>query len=346
MLILGYKTRCLTKEGEKQMKSKARITAIGTYVPEKRLTNDDLEKIVDTSDEWIVQRTGMKERRIAGDKEYASTMAIKAIENLRENYKKDLEDIDCIIVATTTPDYAFPSVACQIQSHFHIPSTGAFDLNATCAGFTYGLHLANNLITSEAHKKVLVVATETLSKVTDYEDRSTCILFGDGAGAMLVEYDPENPSFLAHHMGTNGEGGMHVYRTTFATTMNNKPLTDTGKMVQNGREVYKWATRTLPIGIKELLLKAELNKIDINWFIPHSANLRMIESICEKTEFPIEKTLTSMKYFGNTSSASIPLALNLAIEEGKVENGDTLLLYGFGGGLTHLGLVITWNLTK
>lgn len=328
------------------IRSKARITAIGTYVPQNKLLNEDLEKMVDTNDEWIVQRTGMKERRIAGDEEYASHLAFNAIENLIENYNKDLEDVDCIIVATTTADYAFPSVACQIQSHFHIPCTGAFDLNATCAGFTYALHLANNLITSEAHKKILVVATETLSKVTNYKDRTTCILFGDGAGAMLVEYDKENPSFLASHMGTNGEGGIHVYRTTFATAMEDKPLNTTGKMVQNGREVYKWAARTLPIGIQELLLKSDLNVEDINWFIPHSANLRMVESICEKSGFSIEKTLTSMKYFGNTSSASIPLALNLGIEEGKVQFGDTLLLYGFGGGLTHLGLILKWNIKK
>ncbi|WP_445487392.1 ketoacyl-ACP synthase III [Niallia sp. 03133] len=328
------------------MISKARITAIGAYVPESKLTNADLEKMVDTNDEWIVQRTGIKERRMAGETEYSSMMAIKAIENLRENYKMELKDVDCIIVATTTSDYAFPSVACQIQHHFHITNTGAFDLNATCAGFTYGLHIANSLITSETHRKILVVASETLSKVTDYKDRSTCILFGDGAGAVLVEYDAENPSFLAHHMGTNGEGGMNVYRTTFAETMHDTPLTRSGKMVQNGREVYKWAVRTLPVGIQALLHKADLSKKEINWFIPHSANLRMVESICEKSGISLEKTLTSMEYYGNTSSASIPLALNLAIEEGKVMNGDKLLLYGFGGGLTHLGLVIKWNLSR
>ncbi|GAB6992368.1 ketoacyl-ACP synthase III [Paenibacillus pini] len=326
------------------LKSKARITAIGTYVPENKLLNEDLEKMVDTNDEWIVQRTGIKERRIAGEEEYASDLAIHAIENLIEQYDKDLNDVDCIIVATTTADYAFPSVACRIQSHFNIPCTGAFDLNATCAGFTYALHLANSLITSEAHRKILVVAAETLSKVTDYTDRTTCILFGDGAGAMLVEYDPDHPSFQATHLGTNGDGGIHVYRTTFATSMDGKPLNESGKLVQNGREVYKWAVRTLPVGIEELLRKASLVKEDINWFVPHSANLRMVESICEKSEISIEKTLTSMQYFGNTSAASIPLALGLGIDEGKVQYGDTLLLYGFGGGLTHLGLVVTWNI--
>ncbi|WHY30880.1 ketoacyl-ACP synthase III [Bacillus wiedmannii] len=302
------------------MHSKSRITAIGTYVPNQILSNNDLEKMIDTNDEWIVQRTGMKERRIASEDEYSSHLAITAIENLCTTFKKNLEDIDCIIVATTTADYVFPSVACQIQQHFNIPHTLAFDLNATCAGFTYGLHIGNSLITSGSHEKVLVVATETLSKVTDYSDRTTCILFGDGAG------------------------GIHLYRTNLSTTMNGTPLQTNEKIVQNGREVYKWATRTLPAGIIELLHTANMQIDDIDWFIPHSANLRMIESICEKSQIPIQKTLTSVEYMGNTSSVSIPLALDLARKERKLNNGDTLLLYGFGGGLTHLGLIVEWDL--
>ncbi|MDV6035312.1 ketoacyl-ACP synthase III [Bacillus sp. SM-B1] len=327
------------------MNSKSRITAIGTHVPEQILSNHDLEKMIDTNDEWIVQRTGMKERRIACEDEYSSNLAIKAIENLCTTYKKNLEDVDCIIVATTTADYVFPSVACQIQQYFNIPHTMAFDLNATCAGFTYGLHVGNSLITSGSHKKVLVVATETLSKVTDYTDRTTCILFGDGAGAILLERDENKPSFIAYHMGTNGHGGIHLYRTNLSTTMNDAPLQTIEKIVQNGREVYKWATRTVPVGIKEMLHTANMKMDDIDWFIPHSANLRMIESICEKSQIPIQKTLTSVEYMGNTSSVSIPLALNSARKESKLNNGDKLLLYGFGGGLTHLGLIVEWDLS-
>lgn len=327
------------------MNSKSRITAIGTHIPNQILSNHDLEKMIDTNDEWIVQRTGMKERRIASEDEYSSHLAIKAIEKLCTTFKKNLEDIDCIIVATTTADFVFPSVACQIQQHFNIPHTMAFDLNATCAGFTYGLHVDNSLITSGSHKKVLVVATETLSKVTDYTDRTTCILFGDGAGAILLERDENKPSFIAYHMGTNGDGGIHLYRTNLSTTMNDTPLQTNEKIVQNGREVYKWATRTVPASIKELLHTANMQKDDIDWFIPHSANLRMIESICEKSQIPIHKTLTSVEYMGNTSSVSIPLALDLARKEGKLNNGDTLLLYGFGGGLTHLGLIVEWDLS-
>ncbi len=326
------------------MNSTARITAIGTYVPDKILRNEDLEKMVDTNNEWIVQRTGMKERRVSGEGEFASALACKAIENLMETYDKSLQDVDCIVVSTTTPDYVYPSVACQIQDYFHIPHTGAFDLNATCAGFTYALHVANSFITSGLHQKVLVVATETLTKVTDYTDRSTCILFGDGAGAVLVEKDEVNPGFIATHMGTNGEGGIHVYRSNLATTMFDLPLKADGKIVQNGREVYKWVSRTLPPSIDILVQKAEINLNNIDWFVPHSANIRMIESVCERSGIPIQKTLTSSEFLGNTSSVTIPLALGLGIMEGKVKNGDIMMLYGFGSGLTHLGHIIRWDL--
>ncbi|MWV46653.1 beta-ketoacyl-ACP synthase III [Paenibacillus sp. HJL G12] len=323
--------------------SKARITAIGTYVPERRMTNEDLEKLVDTNDEWIVQRTGMRERRISGEQEFTSDLCIRAVENLMQTYGKNVEDVDLIMVATTTADYPFPSVACLIQEHFNIKSTGAFDLNATCAGFAYGLHVANGLISSGLHRKVLVVGGETLSKVTDYTDRATCILFGDGAGAVLVEADEVNPGFLASIQGTDGSGGMHVYRSGISKSMHGLSLQGDGHMVQNGREVYKWATRTVAAGIKELLSRAHMNIEDIDWFVPHSANLRMIESMCEKSGFSLENTLYSVEYMGNTSAASIPLALGLGVQEGKLKHGETLLLYGFGGGLTHAGLVIRWG---
>lgn len=323
--------------------SRAKITAIGTYVPEQRLTNADLEKLVETSDEWIVQRTGMRERRISGDGEFTSDLCIRAIENLVDTYHANLKDVDLIIVATTTSDYAFPSVACLIQEHFAIRSTGAFDLNATCAGFAYGLHIANGLISSGVHRKILVVGGETLSKVTDYTDRTTCILFGDGAGAVLVEYEENDPGFIASIQGTDGSGGAHLYRSGLSKTLKGQPLQGHGKMVQNGREVYKWAVRTVTSGIEELLSRAGMTTEDIDWFVPHSVNLRMIESICEKTGFALDDTLYSVEYMGNTSSASIPLSLGLGVREGRLKHGDTLLLYGFGGGLTHAGLVVKWG---
>lgn len=320
-----------------------RITAIGSYVPERRLTNEDMEKLVETNNEWIVQRTGIRERRMAGDEEFTSHFSIGAVENLLQNYPVTITDVDMVITATHTPDYVFPAVSCQIQAHFGIEQTGAMDLNATCAGFAYGLHVANGLIASGLHKKILVVGADNLTRETDYTDRTTCILFGDGAGAALVEAKEAPPAFIASRIGTDGTGGIHVYRANFSETMNGTPLAGNGKLVQNGREVYKFAVSTVTQGVKELLDQANMSADDIDWFIPHSANLRIIESICEKTGIPIEKTLYSLEYFGNTSAASIPLALHLGIQEGKVKPGDTMMLYGFGGGLTHCGVIVKWG---
>lgn len=325
------------------IQSKARITAIGTYIPEHVLSNEDLEKMIDTNNEWIIQRSGIKERRITRVNEFTSDLCIKAVENLMQTYDKTVDDVDLIIVATTTADFGFPSVACQLQEAFKMKSTGAFDLNAVCAGFTYGLHVANGLISSGLHKKILVIGGETFSKALDYTDRSTCFLFGDGAGAVLVEYDEKNPSFISSVLGTNGEGGIHLYRSGLSKEMNGVKLIGDGNLVQNGREVYKWAVRTIPNGIQSLLEKANLRTEDINWFVPHSANLRMIESICAKSNISMDHTLYSVEKMGNTSSASIPLALHLGIEEEKLRYGDTMILFGFGGGLTYTGLIVKWG---
>lgn len=321
----------------------ARISAIGSYVPLHILSNAALQGMVDTNDEWIVQRTGIRERRLAADDEFTSHLCIAAVQNMLTRYPDSLDSVELIMVATHTPDLPSTPVACQIQAHFGIPDTGAYDLNATCAGFTYALHTASALVAAGVHRKVLVVGGDSLSKITDYTDRSTCILFGDGAGAVIVEREEKKPAFLAHHLGSDGTGSRHVYRTGLASDLNGIPLTGDGKLVQNGREVYKFAVSTVPQGIEKLLLKTRLSHTDIDWFIPHSANLRIIDSICEKSGIPFEKALYSLEYYGNTSAASIPLALDLGIKEGKVKAGDILLLYGFGGGLTHAGLLLRWG---
>lgn len=321
----------------------ARITAIGSYVPPHILSNADLQRMVDTNDEWITQRTGILERRIAAANEFTSHLCIAAVQDMLTRYRVSLDDVELIIVATHTPDLPSTPVACQIQAHFGIPGTGAYDFNATCAGFTYALHTASGLVAAGVHRKVLVVGGDSISKITDYTDRSTCILFGDGAGAVLVEREEEHPAFLAHHLGSDGTGSKHVYRTGLASDLNGIPLTGEGKLVQNGREVYRFAVTTVPEGIEKLLMKSGLSQTAIDWFIPHSANLRIIESICEKSGIPFEKALYSLSYYGNTSAASIPLALDLGIKEGKVQPGDMLLLYGFGGGLTHAGLIVKWG---
>lgn len=324
-----------------QFRSTARLAALGTYVPERRLTNDDLEAMVDTNDEWIVQRTGIRERRIAAEDEFTSHLCIQAVRDLLRRNPDALEGVDLVLAATTTPDYPFPTVSCLVQDAFKLQNAGTLDLSAACAGFTYALHLANGMVTAGLHRKVLIVAGECMSKTVDYSDRSTCILFGDGAGAAVVEYD-EQGAFLASHMGSDGSGGQHVYRAGMADTLNGQPLDGKGKVVQNGREVYKWAVRTVPEGVQRLAENLPGGLADVDWFIPHSANLKMIDSIAEKTGIGSERTLTSAEFYGNTSAASIPLALQLAIDEGKVKRGDLLLMYGFGAGLTHSGVLVRW----
>lgn len=322
----------------------ATITGIGSYVPERILSNPDLEKLVETSDEWIVQRTGIRERRVAASDEFTSDLCVKAAQDMQQRYGVTLADVDHIIACTTTPDYPFPSAASQIGSKLGIPDAGAIDVNAACAGFVHGLQLAHALIASGMYRKILLFGADTLTKVTDYTDRTTCILFGDGAGALLLEAkEGENP-LLAHNSSSEGNGGHHVYRTGLALTMGNRELQANGCIVQNGREVYRWAVTDVPTGMRNLAEKAELPLLEVDWFAPHSANLRIIESICEKTGFPLERSLHSLTWYGNTSAASIPLSLDLAVRDGRLTEGNTVLLYGFGSGLVQAGALLRWTL--
>jgi 3-oxoacyl-[acyl-carrier-protein] synthase-3 len=324
------------------VESKARFTALGAYVPSKRLTNHDLEGMVDTSDEWILQRTGIKERRQTEQDVYASHLAIEAVKDLAEQPGVTIDDVGLVLVTTITPDFLTPSVAAMVQGAFGFENAGAIDLNAACAGFVYGLCVANALITVGQQSKILVVASEVLSKITNYTDRTTCILFGDGAAAALVEASPDEPSFIATHFGSDGHLGDRLYCPNLSSHINGKALSSDVVLHQDGRAVYTWAINNVPKGMRALVEKAQLELGELDWFIPHSANLRMIKSICKKMDFPMEKTLTSMEQFGNTSSVTIPLALWLALREGKVKRGDRLALYGFGGGLTQAGTVLRW----
>ncbi|WP_251942817.1 MULTISPECIES: ketoacyl-ACP synthase III [Staphylococcus] len=326
------------------MNSLAKITAHGKYVPSKVMTNEDFEKIVETSDEWIQQRTGIKERRITADNEYTSDMSYQAILNLKEKYNVDLTDVDMIINATMTPDYKTPSVAAYVQARLGLKQCGSLDINAACAGFAYGLNIANGLITSGQHKKVLVVGAEALSKITDYKDRNTCILFGDGAAAFLVEYSEDETSFIASSTGTDGEKGKYLYSTDLSNKMFDEDMENPGYIVQNGRGVYKWAVTNVPQVIQNTLSQTEYSIDDLNWFVPHSANARMIEAICKKSGISYDKALMSLQYFGNTSSATIPLAIDLAMEQQKLNKGDLMLLVGFGGGLTYASTLIKWTI--
>ncbi len=300
--------------------------------------------MVGTNDEWIVQRTGIQERRIADLGEFTSDLCVSAVRNLQDRFAVSLEDVDMVIVCTFTPDFFTPSVSSQVQQRLNIQHCGAMDLNAACAGFTYGLHMANALISSGLHQKVLVVAAETMSKIIDYGDRTTCVLFGDGAGAVLVEHDPTHPSFISFHLDTEGKEGANLYCTNLSLQMDGNALSTSGYLVQNGREVYKWAVSAIPVGVQALMDGSGLGISDVNWFVPHSSNLRMINTISEKCHVPLERMLQSLIYYGNTSSATIPLALDQGVRDGKVKAGDKVLLYGFGGGLTHCGLLLDWGI--
>ncbi|WP_081735243.1 ketoacyl-ACP synthase III [Paenibacillus gorillae] len=328
--------------------SNAAITAIGTYIPDRILNNADLEKMVETSDEWIVQRTGISERRISAELQFTSDLCIEAVRNMASRYAVDLSSVDYIIVATSTPDSILPSVASRVQDAFGIENCGTVDIQAACAGFTAAIQLANGLLLSGVYRKIIVLGAETLSKVTDYTDRTTCILFGDGAGAFLMEAIDANTdgggSLIAASSSTEGSGGHLLYRSSLSPVINNQEIIATSNIVQNGREVYRWAISQVAAGVIGLIDKSGLSAAQIDWFVPHNANQRIIDALCDKTGISPDKALSSIAKYGNTSAASIPLALDDAVRENKIHAGDTMLLYGFGGGLTQAGVILRWSL--
>ncbi|BDE07990.1 3-oxoacyl-[acyl-carrier-protein] synthase 3 protein 2 [Vulcanimicrobium alpinum] len=322
--------------------SSLRIAAMGTYVPERRLTNADLARSVDTTDDWIVSRTGMRERRIARDDEFTSDMCLAAVRALERN-GGSLDAVDFVIACTVTPDYAFPSVAARVQEQLGLRRVGAIDLGAACAGFMYGLDVADALLETGRARNVLLVAGESLSKITDYTDRSTCILFGDGAAAALVTIDRGAPAtVLARRVNSDGAAGRELFQTGLRSEIGGVVSPDR-YLHQNGRAVYEWALTNITAGIAELLAQAEMRADEIDWFVPHSANGRMIESIAKRAGIARERMLTSYELHGNTSSASIPLALAPAIADGRVKRGNRVMLYGFGGGLVECGMILRWS---
>jgi len=317
----------------------AAITSIGIYHPERVILNSFFEQTLDTSDQWIRERTGIERRFYTAADEFTSDMCVNAARDLAANYKKDLSDVDFIIVATSTADQPMPSVASQVQWRLDIPAAGTMDLSAACAGFVYGIIVAKGLIATGAYKKILVFGADTLSKVTDFTDRTTCILFGDGAGAILVEASEENHLF-GSITGTNGSYGKDLYISYRNAPLSNVEIRPDNMLHQNGRTVYKWAVETLTAGIHRL---AELNKIalsDLDYIIPHSANYRLLEAVFNQIKLPMDKCLDSVRQFGNSSAASIPLAWGNAVRENRLKEGDKLMLVGFGGGFTYAGIYI------
>lgn len=319
----------------------ARLRAIGMYVPDRIVDNKYFESLVETTDEWIVSRTGIRTRHYVAPDQFTSDLCVGAARDLAAHYEGSLHDVDMILVATVSPDQPMPSMACMLQFKLDLPRAGALDIYAACAGFSYGIVLAKGLIAAGTHRKILVFGAETLTRLTDYNDRTSCMLFGDGAGVVLIEADAEG-NIGACLTGASGEGGPDLYISGLAPQLYGQPVAATRKIVQNGRKVFKWAVQTVSAKMPELAAANGLTLDDLDWFIPHSANLRILEAICHDTGFPMEKTLESIVDFGNTSSATIPIALCTAVRAGRVKPGDKVMLFGFGGGLAYAGTVVTW----
>ncbi|BCN93054.1 3-oxoacyl-[acyl-carrier-protein] synthase 3 [Thiomicrorhabdus immobilis] len=311
----------------------SRIIGTGGYLPEKILTNSDLEKMVDTSDEWIRERTGIQQRHIAADGQTTCDLAEVASQRAIEMAGIDANSIDLIIVATTTPDKTFPSTACLLQQRLDIHGCPAFDIQAVCSGFLYALSVADQFVKTGMAKRALVVGSETLSRITDWSDRNTCVLFGDGAGAVLLEAS-EQPGILSTHIHADGqyEELLHV-----PSGVSKLPSTDSvaeRSMQMKGNEVFKMAVNTLSRIAKETLEENGLEKEDIDWLVPHQANLRIIMGTAKKLKLTEEQTVITVHKHANTSSASVPLALDEAVRDGRIQRGQTLLLEAFGGGFT------------
>lgn len=309
----------------------AGVLGIGRYVPEKVVTNLDLEKVMDTSDEWIRTRTGIQERRIAADNEDTSDLAYKAAVEALDKANVEAEDIDMIIVATVTPDQPFPTVSCMLQEKLGAKKAASYDVSAACAGFMYGMITAKQFIETNAYKHILVVGVEKLSKITDWDDRNTAVLFGDGAGAVVMGPVSEGRGILSFELGSDGTGGKHLYQN------------ELDHIVMNGREVFKFAVRQMGESAVNVIEKAGLTKEDVDFLVPHQANIRIMEAARQRLDLPEEKMSKTIQYYGNTSAASIPISIVHELEAGKIQDDDLIVMVGFGGGLTWGAIAIRWG---
>ena len=305
----------------------SRIAGTGSYLPEKLLTNADLEKMVDTTEEWIFTRTGIRERHIVADNEKTSDLAYHAAINAIASAGIHVQDIDLIIVATSTPDDIFPSTACTLQAKLGIAGCPAFDIQAVCSGFVYALSTADNFIKAGAAKCALVIGAETFSRITDWTDRSNCILWGDGAGAVILQASAEQGIISTHlHADGNYVKMLHVPRKSEQNPQET--------ILMEGNAVFKMAVNTLDSIVDETLTANGMQKSDIDWLVPHQANIRIIQATAKKLEMSMDKVVTTVEKHGNTSAASIPLALDVAVRDGRIKRGEIILMEAFGGGFT------------
>lgn len=322
----------------------SKIVATGAGLPEQVITNDDLAKIVDTSDEWISQRTGIRERRISQG-ENLSVLASKAASQILERAGVSPEDIDLIIIATCTADYGTPCLACQVQKEIGAKQAVAFDVTAACSGFLFAASVADKFIRCGVYKNALVIGGELLSKILDWTDRSTCVLFGDGAAGVLLERTEGDDGIIMEELGSKGD--MYEVLTDGYTPASNafndvEPLTKQDFVHMDGREVFKFATKKIVESVNRVMDKAGITSEDVKYFVPHQANARIVEVAARKLDVPLEKFYMNIEKFGNTSSASIPTALNEMNEKGLLQKGDKIILCGFGGGLSWGTLLLTW----
>ena len=312
----------------------SRIAGTGSYLPEKVLTNDDLAKTVDTSDEWIVARTGIRQRHVAAEGETTSDLAYHASLRAMEAAGVSAADIDLIVLGTTTPDLIFPSSACLLQHKLGANGCPAFDVNAACSGFIYALTIADKFIRSGAARTALVVGSETLTRMLDWSDRGTCVLFGDGAGAVVLKADSET-GILSTHLHADGSKKELLWNPVGVSQGFKPEEPNAGvRVLMTGNDVFKHAVKALDAVVEETLEANGLDRHDIDWLIPHQANLRIIEATAKRLEMPMERVIVTVDKHGNTSSGSVPLALDAAVRSGKVQRGQLLLLEAFGGGFT------------
>ncbi|MCA9899695.1 MAG: ketoacyl-ACP synthase III [Anaerolineales bacterium] len=330
----------------------AHIVGWGSFRPDKILTNNDLARMVDTSDEWIYSRTGIRERRIASEKETTATLAFEAAARALKRADLHPSQVELIIVATSTPEYIFPSTACRVQDYLGATKAGAFDLSAACSGFVYGLSMASQAIQTESVRNAIVIGAETMSRVLDWDDRGTCILFGDGAGAVVLKGSSVPGGVLASTLRSDGSGGdllslPAVYHNPVPVLgpeyLHNGHKKNTVEM--NGRQVFRFATQVIATSIEETIAKAGLKIDEIDLIVPHQANTRIIETAAKRLKIPQERFFMNVDAVGNTSAASIPIALCDAVHDGRLRPDDNVVFVGFGGGLTWAASVIKWNVT-